>query len=178
QRRDLALVHGVDQLAELEGVVGGAGGGGLHVADGAAHVAERLVDGVRQRVHHGRLLLAGDHDAAAAGGLQVVEHGLEDARVDRLRAGGDRAGAELRRQRRRGGGDVGRLERHAVVGERTGGAGGGLQLAEAVHVVLSRSRTAPVGTSARVGEAAGAAVEEVGAQRHHHVGLAEVVDGG
>ncbi len=46
-------------------------GDGLGVDDRPADVAQRLVDCMRQRVHGGRLMIAGDHHARAAMALQI-----------------------------------------------------------------------------------------------------------
>ena len=91
------------------------------VADGVAHVAERFVDRVDQRVHDRRLRVAGHDQRASRVALQVADACGEDTGRQRgriRRAGGrqpqglgERAGNRL---------DLGKARRVAVIREAAG----------------------------------------------------------
>ncbi len=105
--------------------------------------------------------------------LADVERVGEPLELRLRRLGADAVG-ERRGDRR----DLRRRERNAVVGERARGGGRGLELVQPVHAVRGLEHAPPLGERGGVREPPGPRLKEVGVERHHHVGLAEVVDGG
>ena len=75
QRFHLAGVHVGDQLAQRIRLIDRISFDRIGVGDRFADVAERRIDGVRQGVDGGRLMIAGDHHARALVSLQVLRDG-------------------------------------------------------------------------------------------------------
>ena len=123
------------------------------------------------RVDGRRLLVAGDDDARAAVGLQVARRARRSSRRDRgarRPTSGDRARVRLDLRRRTG---------QAVIGDRAGAGGAGLDRVQAVDRRRPLAHFAAAGEVARVAEVAGAAIEEVGVERDDDVRFVEVIDG-
>ena len=73
QDADRARVHLADELLQRGALIDRAHFRGLRVDDRRADVAERLVHRVRERMDGRRLAVAGDDEAAAARGLQILD---------------------------------------------------------------------------------------------------------
>ena len=66
--------HVARQIAQRLGLVDGIGIDGVGVNDGLADVAERRIHRVRERMHNGRLMIAGNDDRRAPVTLQVFHY--------------------------------------------------------------------------------------------------------
>ena len=143
------------------------------VDDRLPHVAERLVHGVRERVHGGRLVLAGDDGAPAAVAREVPHERFDEGQGRRLGPG--HAGPQARGDRARGALHVARGERQAMVGLRARRGERALEHVEAVH--LGRAGAPAGGEVAHVAQVGRAAAQEVGVEGQDHLGVGEAVVG-
>jgi hypothetical protein len=142
---------------------------------------------VREVVHRSRLVIARNHERASAVGLQVLRDRRQELRRGRV---GERAAGAAGRQRLRRRFDFRGTQREAVIRLRARQGRRALDRVEPVHrrgrlapfgrraraVFRVDRRAAPISEVARVPDAGRAAAEEVGVERHDHVGLVEVID--
>ena len=107
----------------------------LREINGLVEIAQSLIDGVRKRVHDGRLLISGDHQRRAGMLFQVAGERRNPAggNVRSSRRGGNRAHAKFSRQRAREAFDVGGAHPQAMIGHRAGVRGRGFDGVQPVH---------------------------------------------
>jgi hypothetical protein len=182
EQLDLPGVHRSDQLVERGRLVGRLRLDGGAVGDRRADVAERLVHRVGQRVDRRRLVLAGDDGRPAAVRLEIARHrsdplgharGVGPRHARTLARGG---AADRRRQLAREAFDLARAQRQAVIRLRAGQRRAALDDIQAVHLLVVVGHP-PAGREVLlVAHVAGPARQEVGVERHDHIGLVEVAD--
>ena len=175
-----------DQFPQRLRPIARSGVRGSRVGHRLAHVAKVLVEHVRQQVDDRRLAVSGQNQAAAAIGLEVLGHRgdpvLETIRIAaRRRHTAARRHAELRGDRPGQPLDLPGPQRQAMVGLGAGAAHGRFDHVQPIHPrrcgLLRRGPHAPPGHEVgRVAEVPRTALQEVGIQRQHHVGLAEIVN--
>jgi hypothetical protein len=170
QEADRSGVHLPDELLEGRQLIRRTDFGRLRVDDGRPDVAERIVHRVRERVHDRRLRVAGDDEAAAAGGLQVFHERSDPC----ARGVGDGAAAgardaELRRNRAGDAFDLRGTEGEPVVRAGTGVGRRALDRIEPVELGAVALDAPPRRERARVLQAAVAGAEKVGVEREDDV---------
>ncbi len=143
-----------------------------------ADVSERLVHRVRERVHGGRLIVAGHDNGPAAMRLQVLADGGDPLLGERARRAGlsaaraPTAAARLLRESL----DIRRAQRQAVLGLDAGQRRRALNRVEPIHPGGFFGNSAAIDEVARVAHHRGARAKEIGVERHDDVGLVEVID--
>ena len=192
---------GVDvaaQLAQRADLIGRAFINARQVLDGLAHVAQRMVDQVGQRVNLLRLRVARDHQAPSAGALQVAHHRIDPfvvlgepirkrdldrrgrpADTNRTGDGPDDRGYVLRRNGQpvigRGAGDG----RRALDGVQPvhGNRGRGV-IRPATEDIIARRllRLATRGEGPRILEPARSPRQKIGVESDDHIGLVQMID--
>ena len=139
-----------------------------------AGVAQRLIHGVRQRVHHRRLRLARQHEAAPAMRLQIFRHAADKFCVARFAASA-RADAHRRGHRARQSFDRRSLQRHAMVRLAAGGGEHALRHIQPAHRALGDF--ASLGKRTRIAQKTriAAAAQKIRVQREDHIRIFELV---
>ncbi len=154
---------------------------GSRVGHGLAHVAKVLVEHVRQQMDDRRLAVSGQHQAAAAMCLEVLGH-RGDPFLATDRPPGPRPPRRVRVATARASPSISRGPQcQPMVGLGAGATHGRFDHVQPVHPrrrgILRRGpHSPPCHEVGRVAEASRTALQEVGIQREHHVGLAEIVD--
>ena len=152
---------------------------GSTVGHRRADVAERLIDGVRERVYGGRLELARHDNRSAAMVLQVFGDGSQPFFSQGAGSGGclSTAGAKRRSETAREPFDVGRTDRQPVLRLRSGQRRRALDHVKPIHPLRVVGHPPAVGKVTGVADHRRADTEKIGVERHDDVGLVEVVDG-
>ena len=173
---DLPGVHGRRQIDERGGLILRRRFDRRAVAHRRADVAERLVDRVRDEVHGGRLVLAGDDERGAAMGLEILGDGGNPGGVVTAGRGSRRGDADGGRQLPRETLDVGGAHGQPVVCLCPGERRRALHRIHPAHRPAFVGHAAAVGEVARVADASRSGAQEVGVEREDDVRLVEVVD--
>ena len=178
---DPPSLHVLHEFAQRSRAVARLGVDGDRVGHGLADVAEMIVQGVRQQMDDGRLAVSGQHQAAAAMGIEVLgDRGNPFFPAGRP-PGRPAATPSFAATARASPSISPARKRQPMVGLGPGATDGRFDHVQAVHLapcgVLRRGpHPPPRHEVGRIAEVSGTALQEVGIQRKHHVGLAEIVN--